>query len=614
MKEMKNLKCTFKKRLRPALLALILLFTMGLGGYNFKANAATTDAKEEEPNDLEEGEVKLEKTAEAIGDDQYKITFKISGKPKQGSEPQADIILAIDRSGSMNDKIDVIKEAAKTFCNNILTRTDEDVRIAIVTFSSKEESGTNFSGGNEKDSWINTNPKFTESTTTTQNAINGIKEGGGTDTQSGIWRIGQLLNESKESRPDASRYAVLFSDGVPTISDGTRWYSNIPYDRYYKDAQKEYNGIIGGLTQVGGIGESRNEAGWGNNVESVDANLNAMHKDAKFYSIGMFSGDSKPSEDSDEVKFLSTIQNAMPKTTEDFLTKFRDEYITNDADDIMDIFDKISTEIREDINHLIAVDAELNDTVSDFLTIPEGVDLEDLIVEGISKDDVIVDGNKISFKIGKITDKGATISFIVKVKDPYYSNDQLETNDGNAKLTFKDPIDGSDRVEEVEPPKVDIAPKTGSITIQKIVEGTDKNDKFPIYITRKNTETGGINDKVERYEMELVGNDTKTMDFYLRGNITDVSQITNSTDMTKNYITAGIFTAEEIVPMDYQKQSMEYSYDNKTWNALNPETEFNIDKDHLNVYIRVTNKSINDKYWRDSEGASNTFTCTDTSE
>lgn len=568
-------------------------------------------AEAEQPVDPEAGQVKLKKTAEVIGNDQYKITFNITGKPKPSVKPQADIVLAIDRSGSMDDKISTIKSAAKTFCNNILGRTDADVKISIVTFSRSGNSDR--IGGNSIDSWVNTNPQFTSSSYTIESTINNIKEGGGTNTQAGIWRVGQLLNASKNSRPNASRYVVFFTDGLPTVSNGTK-YSDTSYDRFFKDAQKEYNSIIGGLSQVGGIGASKNQNGWDNKMETVDPNLNAPHKDAKFYSVGMFSGSYKPSTTSKEVKFLSTIQNVMPSTTTNFLTSFRDKYITNNTTDIANIFKNISDEIKSDINNLIAVDAKLDDTVTDFFTIPTGLDLQDLVVEGISKDNISVNGNKISFNIGKITEKGATISFIVKAKDPYYSNNQVPTNDGDAVLTFKDPIDGSDRSEKVKTPKVNIAPKTGSITIQKVVTGTDKKDKFPVYITRKNSETGTLNDKAERYGIELVGNSTKVMDFYLRGNVTDISQITNANDMTKNYLTAGKFTASEIVPMDYQNQSMEYSYDNNTWETLNTDTEFNIDKDHPNVYIRVTNKLINDSYWRDRSDKTNTFTYTDTSK
>lgn len=568
------------------------------------------------PQDPEAGLVKFKKTVKPIGNDKYRITFNITGKPKPSAKPQADIVLAIDRSGSMKDKLSTIKQAAQNFCNNILVRTDADVRISIITFSSLQEYSITFKGNNSNDSWIKTDTVLTSNNTEIYNAINGIKAGGGTNTEAGIWRVGQVLDKSKQERPNASRYVVLFTDGLPTVSNDTS-YSSTSYDRYFKDAQKRYNAIIGGLSKVGGIGEWGRGIGWDNNSESVDPNINAPHKDAKFYSMGMFSGDKKPSPDSKEVKFLSTIQNVMPSTTSNFLTSFRDKYVTNNDTDIQTIFSNISNEIKADINNLIAVDAELKDVVTPFFKIP---DVSELEVEGIEKDKVSVEGRTITFKIGKITETGITVSFVVDAVDPYYSNNDIATNEGDAKLNFKDPIDGSERHEVQETQHVNIAPKQVSLSIENKVfdevassetKGKQINDdkKFSICLNRSNGK--------EKYIFDLSGNTEKqdnktTMNFYLKGDNTDISP---NLDMTKTYVAAGNYSVSEIVPMDYQNKAItitakHFDTENNKWITDTDLKEVRLDGYYTEIEIVVENNKVNNNYWRDRSDVSNIFNYT----
>lgn len=103
MKEVRNLKNILKKRLRSALLAVILLFTMGFTGYNSKANASTSTFVN--INTPSNQTITIDKTAESIGNDLYKIKFDINGTVPQNEKVKADIIMVVDESTSMMDKI-----------------------------------------------------------------------------------------------------------------------------------------------------------------------------------------------------------------------------------------------------------------------------------------------------------------------------------------------------------------------------------------------------------------------------------------------------------------------------------------------------------------------------
>lgn len=649
MKQVRNLKNTLTKRVRPALLAVILLFTMGFSGYVPKAASIDGSVTQTKPTS-NSGSLTVKKTASKVenSNDQYKVSFDISGVPGKATKKQADIVLIVDTSGSMSDKISNVKTAAKNFCNDIFDRADADVRIGLVTFSASKSTDVYGKDSDGIKAYDFTDKNGKNGLTT---KIGNISTGKGTNTESGIARAKDMLQNSQNSRPDADRYVVLFTDGLPTVATSSSlkgeflyesYINNYGYEKYreqeafyddyFKAAQNKYNEIVGGIKTLGGIGYyDTGKKYFRTKVIARPAQAEVLRDvpigtitNTTFYSCGLFTK-STDTEDEMAVSFLSTLQNVMdPSDYENdtsFKNAFKSKYYTNQLDKINSIFTDISSQIVTSINNKIASNVQISDTVSKYFQIPskENVEIE-IEINGVTKTGeaakklVSIDtkNNLVTFNLGDLDSKGAKISFIVTASDPYFSNNDIPTNsieDGHkATISYKDPItknDGSISLDKS--PLVNIAPKQGSISIQKVVTGTDKADKFSVYLNRKNTGTGSLNDKSERYTMELVGNETKTMDFYLRGNATDVSKITNSTDMTRNYITAGKFTASEIVPMDYENQKMEYSYDNKTWNALNSATEFNIDKDHPNVYIRVTNNLVNNSYWRDRSDVSNTF-------
>lgn len=596
------------------------------GNLNIKPVTVDVKAEPELPDPIDPIEVGLTKTAESIGNDQYKITFNMQGTIPESKPSQADIIVLVDKSGSMewnsdgknsgynNSRMKVIKDSVNDLANKVLKDStlnkNGSIRMAVASFESDSSIETNFKGTHFSSSY----DAIEKVVGTTEN--DGLSAYGGTNTQAGILTVGDLLDESKTSRPGAKRYVVMFTDGMPTYSlndngestskpDGGTYSPDIKFKR----AQKAYNEIIGGIKTIGGIG-------YDPSPETLNPVPEGRHKDAKFYSVGF------ATEDKDKmVKFLKTTQNVIAAD------KFEAKYCAGSTSAITNIFNGITDEIKASISSIMN-NPKIEDTITGEFKLPTslGINGKDLTVKVNDKEItdktilnsiVKVDSNnsqKLTLDLSKVpqtVDENknvkVTVSFVVDATDPYYSNNGVKTNLGDAVLTYIDPANGEKITKTVKSPTVNIAPKQGSISIQKVVTGTDKADKFSVYLNRKNTGTGSLNDKSERYTMELVGNETKTMDFYLRGNATDVSKITNSTDMTRNYITAGKFTASEIVPMDYENQKMEYSYDNKTWNVLNSATEFNIDKDHPNVYIRVTNNLVNNSYWRDRSDVSNTF-------
>ena len=525
--------------------------------------------------------VTINKTAELVDDETVKITLTAEGEVTRTDAKNADVVMVIDKSGSMNDKLYKIKEAARNFANNILSNTkDSDVRIAIVTYDYYGK----YNGYQGQGSYLNLG--FSSSKDDINTAINAITAEGGTNTQAGIRRAAETL---KEARTDAKKYVVFFTDGLPTQSyydnntingNGTRVDS-----KYMEDAQKEYNKYF---------------TSWNKTSSSV------IYPDTKFYSVGVFTNASD-NEKKQAVDFLKTIQNVIDPN------KFGEKYYTQNLDVVNSIFTDISNEIAADINNTVATNVTINDIVTDYFNIINDswkvTDLKGNVIN-IQPE---VTGNNITFKIGNISVSqgeskgGVIVTFNAKVKDAYFGGKNIDTN-VSANITYND-----GQKQEFNIPNVDIPFKKGTIKIKKeIVEkgllggwnkvSDDKiseDDKFSISVVGN-----------EKYTVNLMGNSEKTLNFYLKGKNTDIS---TNTDTNLNYLTVGQYKIEELLPMNYEQVDVYIETGGKivkleNWENYNKQTKtFTIDKDNNNITIIVRNTLVNKGYWFDKADVENQF-------
>ncbi|MCU9810336.1 VWA domain-containing protein [Paraclostridium sp. AKS81] len=148
--------------------------------------------------------LEINKSAKVNENGTYNITLEAKGEGSIQNSKKADIVLVIDSSGSMNDKINKVKNAAKNLSKNILRGSNDDqVKISVANFYYNPDE-YNVCGGSS-----NLQTDFTSDLNTINQAIKNIPSGGGTHTQDGIWRAQDMLSSNK-SRKDAKKYVVFF--------------------------------------------------------------------------------------------------------------------------------------------------------------------------------------------------------------------------------------------------------------------------------------------------------------------------------------------------------------------------------------------------------------------
>ena len=148
----------------------------------------------------------------AATDSNFWLQFTVTGQQQTVAAKPLDVILVLDRSGSMaGSRMTMLKNAiigsdkrggSGTFLGSILPAGSQN-RVAVVDYSSSSYSvpavsSTDFEGVSGKASLLS--------------YIDNLSAGGGTQTDSGLACAKSLLDS--DSR-DATKIVVLFSDGVP---------------------------------------------------------------------------------------------------------------------------------------------------------------------------------------------------------------------------------------------------------------------------------------------------------------------------------------------------------------------------------------------------------------
>nr|WP_269800216.1 MucBP domain-containing protein [Paenibacillus phocaensis] len=395
------------------------------------------------------GATQLSKTAKPTGNPgEWEITLKVEGKNLKTS---SDVVLVIDKSGSMNDKVnkqkkmDKAKEAANKFVDNLLLN-GADTQIAVVAFNRTSELVSSFKGPNQK--------------AALKAAINGIKADGGTNIQAGIKQAHELLSSNQSQAKN--KIIVLLSDGEPTYSykgiAATNYsWSNNGYDSSYPFAITafDYDNIVGSGSSYKvdyGFGEWIRDSWFSGHYQY----------EVKDNGIGTFS-EAKLAKEAGHKLFSVGLDVEKNSNAEKVLKNIKSEgYYSASNDDLNKIFREMAGKIS-----FAAQDAKVIDPMGDMFNLKmqgKQISVQDYTVSQGKVDwDPVTE--KYIWNIGNIAEGEPAVFTYKVVMDPSknpVSNTLYPTN-GKTTLEYKD-VNNRNTSKDFEVPKVSIG--NGSILMK----------------------------------------------------------------------------------------------------------------------------------------------------
>lgn len=159
-------------------------------------------------------------------DDTYDLSLSVSGaKGTQANPAKLDIVLVLDVSSSMQDKIGAVKTAANSFISTVGENEAISAQYKVITFGGQ-------GGENDTAAWLETNGWVAANSAVkvVQNIQIGYNVG--TNYEAGITLATSELG--KNARSGAQKVVVFFSDGEPTFRS--------TYDNGYGNGQNDNGG------------------------------------------------------------------------------------------------------------------------------------------------------------------------------------------------------------------------------------------------------------------------------------------------------------------------------------------------------------------------------------
>ena len=332
--------------------AVALMMSVSLAPIN--ANALTTDnavtngyynesgqwVQGELDQTLPEGIHSVDKTAEALGNNTYKMKLKVVTKQNvETFTKKSATVLVVDTSNSMDgNRIGNLRAAANEFVNSYAGDRENVGRyLAVVDFATDVKVPLNW-----------TDVSSTEGRKKAFKAINNLKPRGGTNLDAGIKQATSLfLKDAVKQIQKDNRNTVVLTDGTPTY--------------YLKDCEGGFTWNHNHVT-IDGITYDRK----GNGREGSEKNLEATSKDAKFlkdqstvYTVCYGAAKDKAYEDGPTVsEFLKgSIATSRDKA-----------YDSNDTDDLAKLFKAISESVTTGIT---GKDLEVFDGAAPFVSVSQ---------------------------------------------------------------------------------------------------------------------------------------------------------------------------------------------------------------------------------------------------
>ena len=332
--------------------AIALMMGFSLAPIN--ANAMTTDnavtkgfyndtgqwVEGEIDQTLPEGIHSVDKTAEARGNNTYKMKLKVVTKQKvETFTRRSATVLVVDTSGSMDGKrIQNLKAAAKEFIKSYAGDNEDVGRyLAVVDFASGVKVALDW-----------TDVSSTRGKTSAFTAINRLQADGGTNLDAGIKQATSLfLKDAVEEIQKDNRNTVVLTDGKPTFylgecKGGYTW-------------NHDHVKIDGTIYDVHGDGQKCTEK----NVEATSSSAKLLRDQSTVYTVCYGAANDITYKNGPTVsEFLKG----------DIATSRDKAYDSSDTDDLAKVFKAISESVTTGIT---GKDLEVFDGAAPFVSVSQ---------------------------------------------------------------------------------------------------------------------------------------------------------------------------------------------------------------------------------------------------
>ena len=272
----------------------------------------------------QEKELKRSKKATAKGDGTYDLELTLSGEVGSiNKKVPVDVLFIIDQSGSMAEsygsktRAQVVGDQVGGLTASLFQNKNLDMRYSVVTFSSGIVNQLYYKDAATKKYW-------TRDVDAIKAAATVANPTGGTNYEAGL-NVGRTLLQ--DARPDAQKYVIFLSDGVPT---------------YHYDS-------------------SGNTEGRGSSMTDADRD-NAYAEAGKISNVNGFFSIRVGNESGADVILQGLCNNAHSGSTGSAAENFKNYAAAN-----FSALESVFNQIKGSITQILCTDVSLTDQLSDYV-------------------------------------------------------------------------------------------------------------------------------------------------------------------------------------------------------------------------------------------------------
>ena len=328
--------------------AVALMMSVSLAPINANADNVVTNGYYNDSGQWVQGELdqplpegihSVDKTAEALGNNTYRMKLKVVTKQKvETFTKKSATVLVVDTSGSMDgNRIGNLKAAAKEFVESYAGDKENVGRyLAVVDFATHVEVPLNW-----------TDVSSTKGQNKAFEAIKNLKAGGGTNLDAGIKQATSLfLKDAVQQIQKDNRNTVVLTDGTPTY--------------YLKDCEGGWtflhthvtiDGITYDLAGDGGEGSEKT-------VEATSKDAKLLKDQSTVYTVCYGAARDKAYEDGPTVSEFLKGSIASPDKA----------YDSSETDNLTEVFKAISDSVTTGIT---GKDLEVFDGAAPFVSVSQ---------------------------------------------------------------------------------------------------------------------------------------------------------------------------------------------------------------------------------------------------